>query len=177
MGRPVAKLSPAFASFRFGDGRVGDVHKAAASPIAIVGYTAQFIACVADADIPAPLGRATRGILGGRLNFRLCVMTMEALGADLPLEMDAVSRYLLNVADFPESRNVRMSGRRANCCAKRAACGEGMVRSDALFLMDVTSGTKMHPAGRGGSSLTFACLETRWSYVKTHVGQQRRPYP
>ena len=75
--------------------------------------------------------------------------------------MNAAGRYLLNAADFRESRNVRTSGRRTNCCAKRVANGGGMFRSDALFLMDVTSGAKMHPAGRGGPSLTFSRLETK----------------
>ena len=56
LGRPQAKIAPAFASFRYGDGCVGDVHRAAIIPIAIVGYAGHFMAYVVDADIPALLG-------------------------------------------------------------------------------------------------------------------------
>lgn len=55
-GRPLAKITPAFASFRYGDGRIGDARRAACIPIAIVGYAGQLMAYVADADIPTFLG-------------------------------------------------------------------------------------------------------------------------
>ena len=42
LGRPQAKITPAFASFRYGGGRVGDVHRAAIIPIAIAGCTGHF---------------------------------------------------------------------------------------------------------------------------------------
>ena len=164
LGRPLAKLAPAFASFRIDDGRAGDVRKAAIIPIAIIGYTGQFMTYVADADIPALLGKEAMGTLRGHLNFCQRALTLEALGADIPLEMHTVGHYLLNVADFPESPNVRTSGRRTDCCAKPVAHGDGVVRSDALFLMDVTSGTKMHPAGRSGFLLPFlAWKRNSWS--------------
>ena len=53
----MAKIAPAFASFRYGDGRVGDVRRAAVIPIAIVGYAGHFMAYVVEADAPALLGR------------------------------------------------------------------------------------------------------------------------
>ena len=65
LGRPQAKITPAFASFRYGDGRVGDVHRAAIIPIAIVGYTGHFMAYVVDADIPALSGKEALDTLGG----------------------------------------------------------------------------------------------------------------
>ena len=69
LGRPLAKIAPAFASFRYGDGRVGDVHRAAIIPIAIVGYAGHFMAYVVEADIPALLGEEALETLGGHLNF------------------------------------------------------------------------------------------------------------
>ena len=68
-GRPLAKTTPAFASFRYGDGRVGNVCRAAIIPIGVAGYTGQYMAYVADADIPALLGREALGTLGGHLDF------------------------------------------------------------------------------------------------------------
>ena len=44
-----------------------------------------------------------------------------------------------------------------------AASGEGVVRSDALLFIHVTSRTKMRPTGRGGPSLTLSRLETKQS--------------
>ena len=74
--------------------------------------------------------------------------------------MSAVGHYLLNVADFPESSSARTSGCRTNGCVKRVANDDGMVRNDALFFMDVTPKTKMHPAGKGGRSLILSRLDT-----------------
>ena len=102
IGRPQASVREAFASFRYGDGRVGDVHKAALIPIAIAGCTGQFMAYVVDAEIPALLGKEALETLGAHLNFRQRVLTLEALGADIPLKVSAVGHYLLDVADFPE---------------------------------------------------------------------------
>ena len=157
LGRPLAKIAPAFASFRYGDGRVGDVRRAAIIPNGIVGADAD----IADADIPALLDKEALETLGGRLNFCQRVRTLEALGADIPLEMSAAGHYLLNAADFPESNSAGTSGRRTNCCAKRVVNDNGMARNDALFFMGVTPTTKMRPAGKGGPSLILSCLETK----------------
>ena len=86
--------------------------------LAIVGYTGQFLAYIADADIPALLEKEALETLGGHLNFRRCVLTLGALGADIPFEMNTVGHYPLNVAEFPESQNARTFERRASCCAK-----------------------------------------------------------
>ena len=42
VGRPTTNLTAASASFRYGDGRVGDVHCPAFIPTAIMGFTGQF---------------------------------------------------------------------------------------------------------------------------------------
>ena len=142
LGRPLAKIAPAFASFRYGDGRVGDVHRAAVIPIAIVGYAGHFMAYVVDADIPALLGKEALETLAGHLNFCERVLTLESLGADIPLEMSAVSHYLLNVADFPESNSAGKSDRRKKGGAKRAEHDAGVVCNDAPFFMGVTRSPK-----------------------------------
>ena len=56
LGRPQAKITPAFASFRYGDGRVRGAHRAAIIPIPIAGYTGRYMAYVVDADIPLEMG-------------------------------------------------------------------------------------------------------------------------
>ena len=90
--RPPAKLTPAPASCRYGDGRVGDVPKAKSIPIATLGCTGHFLAYVVDADIPAPLAKEALEALGGNLNFCQRVLTLGKLGTDIPLKMNALGR-------------------------------------------------------------------------------------
>ena len=119
------------------------------------------MAHVADVGVSAFLGGEAPETLGGHLNFSKRALTLEAMGADIPLKMHGVGRHLLNVADSPEARSVGASGRRTNYCAKRVASDDGVVRSDAFFFTDVTPKTGMRPAGRGGPSLILSRLETR----------------
>ena len=60
------------------------------------------MAYVVDAEIPALLGKEALETLGAHLNFCQRVLTLEAIGADIPLKVSAVGHYLLDVADFPE---------------------------------------------------------------------------
>ena len=57
------------ATFRFGDGRVGEVRYAAGITVGIVGNKGTFAASVLDADSPALLRDAAADALGGQLNF------------------------------------------------------------------------------------------------------------
>ena len=113
------------------------------------------MAYVVDADISALENP------GGHLNFRQRVITLEALGADIPLKMNAVGHYNLNAADFPDQACVQASGGCANCPGKRVERSTPTSRSDCFYLMDVTSEIKVHPAGRGRPSLTLSCLDTK----------------
>ena len=158
LGRPLAKITPAFASFRYGDGRVGDIHRAAGISIAIVGYIGHFMAYVVDADTPALLGGEALETLGGHLNFRERVLTLESPGADIPLEMSPVGHYLLNVVDFPKSIGAGKPDHRNDGIVKRVVNDRGVVRKDAFFFMDVASMAKMRPAGESGPSRTLLCL-------------------
>ena len=97
LGRADAKLAPASARSRYGDCHVGDVHKAALTPITFMGCAGHFMAYAVDADVPALLGKEALGTLGAHLDFCQRVRTLETLCAD----MGAVGRYILTVAVFP----------------------------------------------------------------------------
>ena len=160
LGRPLAAIAPALASFRNGDGRVGNVHRAALIPIAIVGRAGQFMAYVVEADIPALLGKEGLETLGGHLNFRERVLTLEPFGADIPLEMNAAGRYLSNMADFPESSSARKYGSCTDGRARRMENHKSLFQNDALFFMDVTPKTQMRPAGKRGLPRILSRLDT-----------------
>ena len=80
-----------------------------------------------------------------------------------------MGHYLLDVADFPE-RAPRKTPSYGN---------QGMVRRvmhNNLFLMDVTSEIRMHPAGRGGPSLTFDGKEPKGTFeAELHPGGKGFP--
>ena len=176
LGRPLAKITPGFASFRYGDGRVGDVHRAAVIPIAIVGYAGHFMAYVVDADIPALLGKEALETLAGHLNFCERVLTQESLGADIPLEMSAVSDYLLNVADFPKSNSAGKSDRRKKrwreACGAR--CWRGLQRRPLLY--GRYPKPEIHPAGKSGPSFILSRLDmTQFEPGGLHPGGKILP--
>ena len=166
----------AFASFRYGDGRIGNVHKAAVIPIAIVGCTGQFMAYVVDAEIPALLGKEALETLGAHLNFCRRVLTLEELGADIPLKVSTVGHYLLDVADFPENSPRQLSRDRKFSAMDRRMQKTPLAKNDNLLLIDVTSEIRMHPAGRDGPSLTFSDMEpsTRFG-IDLHPGGKGLP--
>ena len=156
LGRPQAKITPAFAIFPSGDGRVGGAHRAAIIPIAIVGYTRHFMAYLVDADIPALSGKEALVTLGAHLNFCERVLTLESLGADIPLEVSPVGHYPLIVADFPESFGAGAPVTRNGGIATRVMGDKGMPRKNVFFFKDVTQMAKMHPACEGGPSVTLS---------------------
>ena len=160
-GRPLAQIVPAFASFRYGDGHVGEVHRAALLPIAIAGYTGRIMAYVADSDIPDLVGKEALDTLGGQLNFCERALTLGSLGVDIPLEMSNVGHYLLQVDAFPESDRTGMMAPRTKNCGRRAARNMGAVRKEILFFMEVTPKSTMHPAGKTGPPLTLSCFELK----------------
>ena len=75
--------------------------------------------------------------------------------------MSPVGHYLLKVVDFSESNGAGMSAARNGGNAKRVVNNKGMARRNVFFFMDVTPMTRMRPAGEGGPSLTFSCLEMK----------------
>ena len=79
------------------------------------------MAYVADAEIPALLGKEALESLGSHLNSCERVLTLESLGAEIPLEMSPAGHFLLHVADFLEPTGTGMSvtrnSSRANCVA------------------------------------------------------------
>ena len=66
---PRATTYPLKARARFGDGRRGEVRRAADMPVGIAGNGDKFTAFELDADIPAFLRKGAMGALGGQLDF------------------------------------------------------------------------------------------------------------
>ena len=99
------------------------------------------MAYVVDADVPALLGKEALETLGGHLNFRERVLTLESLEADMRLETSAAGRYLLNVVDFPESIGAGRPDPRNGGSVKRVVNDKGVARKDAFFFIDVTPTT------------------------------------
>ena len=171
LGRAEAKFTPASASFRSGYGHVGIAHKAAIVPIAITDRTGHFMAYVADADIPALLGKEELETLSAHLDFRRRVLTVETLGADIPLRMNAVGHCILNVADFPGS--VYDFPPR---CKRRAGGSAPTERCDALFLSESTQKETMRPPGRGRPPLTLNCFQKKpFAEEGLHLGGKISP--
>ena len=69
-----------------------------------------FMAYVVDADIPAPLGEEALETLGGHLNFCERVLTLESLGADIPLEMSPAGALTENSENRPRARKKLVPG-------------------------------------------------------------------
>ena len=159
--RPLAKIAPALSSFRCGDGRVGEVHRAAMIPILIAGHAGRIMAYVVDVDIPAIMGKEAIEIPGGRLNFCEQALTPESLRVDIPREMNDVGHYLLRADVFPGSYRAGIPGSRTKCCGRRVVCNTGAVSKEVFFFIDVTPAPKMHPAGKNGPPLTLSCLEMK----------------
>ena len=63
--------------------------------------------------------------------------------------MSPVRHFLLNAVDFPESTGDEEPDSRNGGSVERVVNKKGVVRQDAFFFIDVTSMTKMRPAGEG----------------------------
>ena len=75
--------------------------------------------------------------------------------------MSPVGHFLLNAVDFPQSDGAGEPDSRSGGSVERVVNNKGVVRQDAFFFIDVTSMTKMHPAGEGGRSPTLSCLDMK----------------
>ena len=68
-GIPRVTTYPSKARFRFGDGRLGEIRRAADTSVGAAGNRGKFTALVLEADIPALLRGGASGALGGQLDF------------------------------------------------------------------------------------------------------------
>ena len=94
---------PAQATFKFGDGRTGEVCHAADITGGVASVKGACTAFVPDSDIPALLSKGALGTLQGRLDFARRTLTLGANGKVIPLQMSDAGHYILSVADFPRT--------------------------------------------------------------------------
>ena len=83
-------VKKAHATFRFGDGRTGDVGFAADVTVGLAGSKGQFTAFALDSDIPALLSKGALESLRGCLNFSTHELTLESIGKTVPLALNKV---------------------------------------------------------------------------------------
>ena len=85
-----AEPCPARAIFKFGDGDLGAVRRAANILVAIAGGRGKFTASLLEAAIQALLRRGALGALGGQLAFAHTISTLSKQGVDIPLKSDGM---------------------------------------------------------------------------------------
>ena len=103
-GFPAVTTYPAQATFKFGDGRPGEVCHAADVTAGVAGIEGRFTAFVLDSDIPALLSRGALETLRGCSDFARHALTLGANGQAITLRVSEVGHYILSVADFPKVR-------------------------------------------------------------------------
>ena len=82
-GVPRAETCPARARFKFGDGDLGAVRRAANILAAIAGGRGKLTASLLEAAIQALLRRGALGALGGQLAFARTISTLGKQGVDI----------------------------------------------------------------------------------------------
>ena len=99
-GSPAVSTYPARATFKFGDGRPGEVCHAADIAAGVAGVKGMFTAFVLDSDTPALLSKGALETLQGRLDFAGHALTLGTDGKAILLQMIDAGHYFLSVADF-----------------------------------------------------------------------------
>ena len=84
-GFPTVSTYQAHATFKFGDGRTGEVCHAADITVGVAGIKGVFTAFVLDSDIPALLSKGALETLQGRLDFARHTLTLGTNGKVIPL--------------------------------------------------------------------------------------------
>ena len=83
-GLPAVATYPAHATFKFGDGRTGEVCHAADITVGVAGIKGKFIAFVLDSDIPALLSKGALEPLQSCLDFARHTLTLGTHGHVIP---------------------------------------------------------------------------------------------
>ena len=91
---------PTTARLKCGDGRVGEVRRAADTQVGVAGSRGACTAFALEADIPALLREGAPGALGGQLNFERDILTIRNQGAAIPLTVNETGHYVLSAAAF-----------------------------------------------------------------------------
>ena len=90
LGVPRAEALPAYASFKLGDGRLGEVHCAAATPSVTVSSCGEFTSFAPESDRPASMRRGALGALGGRSDFARNVSASSEQWVYFPLKLNGM---------------------------------------------------------------------------------------
>ena len=133
---------PADATFKFGDGRTGEVCHAADIAVGVAGVKGMSAAFVLDSDIPALLSKGALETLQWRSDFARHTTTLGASGKVTPLQVSDVGHYILSVADFsrpsfstslsrwdPKNRETRLVDLMRNGGSRRDAASQVNSRS------------------------------------------------
>ena len=91
---------PAFARFKFGDGRLGEVRRAADASVGIA----------LEVDIPAVSRQSALEAVGGQLDFPIDILTLHRRGVDFLLGVSRMGRRALSVVDFGKGCSEKRQG-------------------------------------------------------------------
>ena len=100
LGLPKMLSYSAAARFKFGDGRVGEVKRAADIEVGIPGCKGASAASVLDAEIPALLRKGALGAPGGHLDLERDISTIPKRSVRVPLRVNEMGHYVLSVVEF-----------------------------------------------------------------------------
>ena len=101
---------PASARFRFGDGHLGEVCRAADIPVGFAGGKGKFATFALDADIPELLRKGALEAARGQLDCSRGISTLRKQGANIPLRLTRMGQYIPSAADFGEGPSRRPGG-------------------------------------------------------------------
>ena len=90
----------ACARYKFGDGRLGEVRRAADISAGIAGSRGKFAPSATEKDISALLRRGALGGLGGRSNPFRDISSLRKQGEAIPLKVHQMGHYVLRVIAF-----------------------------------------------------------------------------
>ena len=95
MGFPKVMPHPTAPRCKFGAGSVGEVMHAADIKAVVAGRRGAFAAFALEPDIPALLRKGALEALGGQLDSERGVLTIRKHGADVPLSVSEMGRFVL----------------------------------------------------------------------------------
>ena len=101
-GFPAASTYQAHATFKFGDGRTGEVCHAADIAVGVASIKGASTAFASDSDIPALLSKRALEASQGCLDFVRHAPTLGTNGKVIPLQMSEVGHFILSAADFSQ---------------------------------------------------------------------------
>ena len=99
-GIPRVTTCPSKATFRPGDGCLGEARHAADIPVGVAGIRGRLTAFAPEADIPALLRSRAMEALGGQLDFLRGSLNLRRQGEQIPLRVNRVGHHILSAVDL-----------------------------------------------------------------------------